>query len=249
MERFFVIGAKTRAGVSLAQALGIRLGLAFLLAVGPVMASGISGSKHDLSSTATPDSNQVCIYCHTPHSANNTLGSGNVPLWNRYIRTVNVYTVYTSPSMVNTPTNPAKTVSAACLGCHDGTVGHAIVYGVMDTDKMGLINGPGLHQTNVKSNCNRCHTTAPHGYALVNAEVNLGMDLSNMHPIAVAYPTGALGIRFRQPPDPAKGWPDVKLFSGRVECPSCHTPHDPSIPPFLRTSNAGSALCLKCHIN
>ncbi|MBI3593131.1 MAG: hypothetical protein HY099_06610 [Nitrospirae bacterium] len=38
------------------------------------------------------------------------------------------------------------------------------------------------------------------------------------------------------------------MFSGRVECPSCHDPHDPSRNTFLRKSNAGSALCLTCHI-
>lgn len=33
-----------------------------------------------------------------------------------------------------------------------------------------------------------------------------------------------------------------------VECASCHDPHTSSQPTFLRMSNAGSGLCLACHI-
>lgn len=33
-----------------------------------------------------------------------------------------------------------------------------------------------------------------------------------------------------------------------VECASCHDPHTDAAPTFLRVSNAGSAVCLACHI-
>lgn len=33
-----------------------------------------------------------------------------------------------------------------------------------------------------------------------------------------------------------------------VECASCHDPHTSVNPTFLRTSNAGSAVCLACHV-
>lgn len=33
-----------------------------------------------------------------------------------------------------------------------------------------------------------------------------------------------------------------------VECASCHDPHTDAAPTFLRISNAGSAVCLACHI-
>ena len=41
--------------------------------------------------------------------------------------------------------------------------------------------------------------------------------------------------------------PPLKLFEGRVECASCHEPHDCSIKPFLRVTSEKSALCLGCH--
>ncbi len=36
-------------------------------------------------------------------------------------------------------------------------------------------------------------------------------------------------------------------FRPFVECASCHDPHTDAQPTFLRTSNAGSAVCLACH--
>lgn len=33
-----------------------------------------------------------------------------------------------------------------------------------------------------------------------------------------------------------------------VECASCHDPHTSDAPTFLRVSNAGSAVCLSCHV-
>ncbi|MCK5139565.1 MAG: hypothetical protein KAQ85_06975, partial [Thermodesulfovibrionia bacterium] len=51
--------------------------------------ASIVNSKHDLSYLLTVDPvmsdvynqyNEVCVYCHTPHSANSSI---NAPLWNR----------------------------------------------------------------------------------------------------------------------------------------------------------------------
>lgn len=225
----------------------VLAGAGCLLAALGARADSIVGSKHDLSSSQTPDSMQVCIFCHTPHSANNTLGTIAAPLWNRFVDTTKVYLVYTSPSMVTTPGRPSTTISAVCLGCHDGTVGSATVYATSGDDKMALINAPGLHDTSTQEKCTACHSSQ---YGPVTApDLKFGLDLTNMHPIAVSYPTSAQSSEFHQPPDPAKGWPDVRLFNGRVECPSCHQPHDPAIVPFLAKSNAGSALCLTCHIH
>lgn len=101
----------------------------------------------------------------------------------------------------------------------------------------------------------------------------IGTDLRNDHPVGVRFPTGAAGVDFKQPnaTRPNMRWfdrdgdnrPDtneVRLYdSGEgyaVECASCHDPHGvPSggtgssfNPSFLRVANAGSVLCLTCHI-
>ncbi|MEI6393162.1 MAG: cytochrome c3 family protein [Verrucomicrobiota bacterium] len=33
-----------------------------------------------------------------------------------------------------------------------------------------------------------------------------------------------------------------------MECASCHATHDNTYTKFMRVSNAGSAMCLRCHI-
>lgn len=52
---------------------------------------------------------------------------------------------------------------------------------------------------------------------------------------------------FNTAPDQLKGWPDLKLYNGRIECSTCHNPHDNATASFLRKTNAGSAVCYTCH--
>ena len=212
-------------------------------------ATPIKGSRHDLSSNRTPGSTQVCLFCHTPHNANLNLGSAKVPLWNRYVDTAKVYTVYTSSSLINTPGSPGSTRSAVCLGCHDGTMATAMVLGNTVSDKHDLLNVPtGDAEAYFGENCLRCHTSRYGGSSTVRGEVKFGTNLNRMHPIAISYPTSAQSSDYRIPTDAKNGWTDLLLFNGRVECSTCHSVHDPAISPFLRKSNNASALCLSCHI-
>ena len=206
-------------------------------------ADSVRGSKHDLSTNYDPISAQVCMYCHTPHHANNTLGGIRAPLWNRVIDTTKVFTVYTSPSLVNTAGNPNTSVSVLCLGCHDGTVSSGTAYGITFSDKHEVINGASLGEKGEYPNCDSCHQNIGG-----SEKWWVGQNLSNMHPITIPYPTSAKSTHYNQPPDQTNGWPDLKLFNGKVECATCHKVHDPALKPFLRKSNSGSALCLTCHI-
>jgi predicted CXXCH cytochrome family protein len=73
---------------------------------------------------------------------------------------------------------------------------------------------------------------------------NVGTDLTDDHPVMVTY-TGD-GTNFKTTPDGG-----AQLFSGEVECASCHNPHDQTGAggtKFLRSSNTNSTLCLGCHI-
>ena len=76
---------------------------------------------------------------------------------------------------------------------------------------------------------------------------HLGIDLRDDHPIGIEYP----------PPDGLSGYKDASTFTevkvvtidgkDRVECTSCHDPHNNSLGDFLRQTMSGSALCLECH--
>ncbi|MCG3131428.1 MAG: hypothetical protein FLDDKLPJ_02220 [Phycisphaerae bacterium] len=65
------------------------------------------------------------------------------------------------------------------------------------------------------------------------------------HPIGVPYPQGERGYVPRSRVE-ADG--RIRLPEGRVECVSCHDPHNAAGEPYLLAmSNRRSALCLACH--
>jgi predicted CXXCH cytochrome family protein len=181
--------------------------------------AGVVGSAHDLRTFVGGSSNdEVCVFCHTPHNALSQL----VPLWNHATSTVSNYTLYSSSTLDATLGQPAG-VSKACLSCHDGTVAVDSYAGATGT-----------------------HTLQSGNPAL------LGTDLSNDHPISLTY-NSALATADKGLVTPVSasfvdGASEVPLYSGQLECGSCHNPHDNTYTPFLRKSNAASALCTTCHI-
>jgi predicted CXXCH cytochrome family protein len=139
----------------------------------------IQGSQHDLtpagSSQGSGATDQVCVFCHTPHGAD---VNAPVPLWNKVLNTAQSYTRYSS---LATPTfdsleAPVGSVSLACLSCHDGTQAMDVV-----------INSPGsggYDPTGVSIGGVGIMTGSP--------VPMLGTDLSNDHPISMQYGGGGL---------------------------------------------------------
>jgi predicted CXXCH cytochrome family protein len=70
---------------------------------------------------------------------------------------------------------------------------------------------------------------------------------STSHPSSVAYPD-ADGYRSLDEVEERGAHLATGEDGPRVECTSCHNPHDNELGSFLRVSNAGSALCFSCHI-
>ncbi len=203
----------------------------------------VIGSRHDLSTSTTP---QVCEFCHTPHSSNTN--TAEWPLWNR-AETTQTFTLYGSATMNTNPAQPGS-VSRLCLSCHDGVNAPTVVHGNSVWTAHDLVKPPGHPAPDMMSypNCERCHADLFGG----KRKLVLGTDLRNDHPVSTPYPTPAQDPAFKTPTDTLKGWGgvspnDVKLYSGAVECGSCHNVHNPDMQPFLRKSNAGSELCLTCH--
>ena len=87
----------------------------------------ITGSKHDLSrigSAAIKTVNtEICIYCHTPHAANDDARLDYNPLWNMETTDV-VFTAYDSTTfdIGLTQADPLIGPSRLCMSCHDGTI-------------------------------------------------------------------------------------------------------------------------------
>ena len=107
--------------------------------------------------------------------------------------------------------------SKLCLSCHDGTVALEN-FGTVTTGTTFIVGGK-----------------------------NVGTDLSNDHPISFAY-NAALVTADGGLKDPATaGLPRFGAAKDQLECSTCHNVHSNANSPFLRLSNAASALCLKCH--
>ncbi len=87
----------------------------------------------------------------------------------------------------------------------------------------------------------------------ITGSANVGTDLSDDHPVsflfdaALASADGGLFDPTTQSSGLGGTIDDDMLFSNKVQCASCHDPHDDANWPFLVKSNAASALCQTCH--
>ena len=183
--------------------------------------SRIANTPHNLNTVdvwgVVVPQNRVCLPCHTSHGAKMDDDGKGLVLWNHEI-TDETFDMYTT-SADHQGGQPEGT-SKLCLSCHDGATA---------IDSFG---GNSDFFNNVR--------IAP------DRPSNLGTDLRDDHPIGIQYP----------PPD-LTGYNDKSTFSGvkvvtvngidRVECTSCHDPHDNSLGMFLRQTLDGSAICLECH--
>ncbi len=198
---------------------------AALLVVGAGAASAatISGTPHDLS-TKGWGTTELCKFCHTPHLAQAVSGA---PLWNHQT-TLASYTLYSSATFQGaaSQTQPGPT-SKLCLSCHDGTV-------AVDSFANAGVMAVGTHFI---SSTNR---------------IGSGNSLTSDHPIAFTYNAALAAADTTLITPAATNYVDaahlIPLFNGKLECASCHTSHDNTYTKFLRTGNASSALCLKCHL-
>ncbi len=104
------------------------------------------------------------------------------------------------------------------------------------------------------------------------AVYNIGLKLTDDHPVGVTYPDPSLydfeaGMIqtanlafFDNDGDGRADTNEIRLYSDgtayRVECASCHDPHGvpesgnsgPLLASFLRVDSDGSTICLSCHV-
>jgi hypothetical protein len=243
-----------------------------VLPVGAAKISDVRNTKHNLSATPfTPpltdprtvkatSETQICVFCHTPHGAESIPGA---PLWNRKLSTA-TYTTYTSSSI---EANAAELAagpggsSRLCLSCHDGTLA---------IGQVNVLNGSGSPPVVAGLT-----GSMPAGSATTGFTRNLGVNLSNDHPISFTY-DGALATadgELRTPDGTLVGTrspgvkPKLPLEAGQMQCSTCHDPHlreaDTTKGPakFLRLnrfqesgtpvggafSEANDIICLACH--
>jgi len=166
----------------------------------------------------------MCVFCHTPHKGNPSAG-----LWNQKESTGYTYQVYQSSTMASTASQPRSADSSKlCLSCHDGTVA------VGDTVNDGLIPMRSLPGDQKLSPSNPSNLAGP------------GLSLADSHPFAFSPNLANKQVKLASPGDL------VTLDQqGRIQCTSCHDPHNETVDPvekqFLVKSNSSSAICASCH--
>lgn len=148
--------------------------------------AGISNTKHNLGATGsavsgnvnnTTGTDEICVFCHTPHGANT---NAVVPLWNKGFSSA-TYTTYKSlgTSTLDAAELGVGSVSLACLSCHDGTQ-------AMDN----MVNAPGsggYNATGASQNYTWTGSNQSSGKLATGIITNLTADLRNDHPIGIQY--------------------------------------------------------------
>ena len=230
--------------------------LTAIMAWGAIVNAGpgnIKNTVHNMSSIAPPgflgtrhwysgETDQICIFCHTPHNAQPAQ-----PLWNK-VNPTQAFKMYTSSA---TLTTVAKGVTAPgpesllCLSCHDGRTAINILHNSSvgvdaggGKKKVGMGGGPLYTYDDPTSPegigvpMNIDNMTNPNDY-----RANLGKDASNRfagnnlmddHPISFSYTAaydekGSAALNAINIP---KGQ-GFRFFgsNNRMECSTCHDPH------------------------
>jgi predicted CXXCH cytochrome family protein len=198
-----------------------------LLAAPPVIAGSIVGSAHDFASYNW-SSGQVCIACHDQHHADTNVTVA--PQWSHALSTQS-YALYSTPSLKAQIGQPGM-LSKLCLSCHDGTVAVDRFGGAAGSKYISTANNIG---TSLKDD-------HPIGFTYDTALANLNGSLFDPATKTVTIGSGVT-IQFGT-------IASVMLFSGRLECSSCHDVHNKyttDAAGLLKISAAGSAICIACH--
>jgi hypothetical protein len=204
----------------------------------------IRNTKHNLSSASSPtrtvkstQTTEICVYCHTPHSAN-TLAAP--PLWNRTTTTTTgSYTMYSSASIDSPIGTEPGALSKLCLSCHDGTLAVSSVTNSPGSGTTGTIATAGL-DANGKITLDT--GGGSDGYTRL-----ISSDLSNDHPIVMSLNDTIAGVdgelrsdintakdkdnlrRLYGPRSPGVKprlvMPGTDASPGKVQCITCHDPH------------------------
>ncbi|MCF6364770.1 MAG: hypothetical protein L3J35_01065 [Bacteroidales bacterium] len=187
----------------------------------PSFSQSIVNSKHNLSVSGIGNvkSTGESEICIFCHTSHSS--NPKTPLWNKKTPGLN-YILYNSSTIQAVPGQPDGS-SILCLSCHDGT----IALGSVLSKKKEIDFSEGANSFKRSKN-------------------NLTTDLSDDHMISFEY-TSALAYTDGELRDPMNLTHPVALENGKVQCISCHDPHNNKFDNFLVRSNRYSELCLSCH--
>lgn len=181
--------------------------------------AAITGSAHDFSSAGWNSTGEICIVCHTPHNADQTVT--DAPLWNHQVTTA-TFTVYSGAGTLDATVGQPDGVSKLCLSCHDGTVALDSFGGT--TTGTNYVTG----NSNLGTDLSNDHPISfTYDSALATADGEL------VTPQSTSTVDGTLPLF------------NGKLEC--ATCHDVHNTASAGNPNLLLKDNTGSALCLSCH--
>jgi len=207
--------------------------LLLLLGIDGFSVSNIKDTKHNLAYSkgggiGSIENDELCVYCHTPSGTMS--GSDSQPLWNKAISSKS-FLIYSVTNVESSDKPVTANSSLACLSCHDGITAINVLANV--------------------SGYKRSNTTDTDLPALDSGVARLKIGEDKNHPVSVVYTSGVAGLKAIS--SALVGWAGVTNIDGllrnnRVECGSCHDPHEATNGTFLRISNGKGDLCTGCHV-
>lgn len=201
--------------------------------------------------TLSGGTDQICVFCHTPHSA-----APKTPLWNRPDPKTASFPVYGAPLEINRdaaamaltgydasdPTKYPNGTSRMCLSCHDGATSIGVVLAgapiTMETGSDVLVNDG------------------------IMGNIQGVIDLASSHPVSFKYNNTVKATLLDTNKPGAYQLPggtiDVPLDADeRMQCTTCHDPHEDTsgdasygnLPFWRHQGNANSyvEVCNDCH--
>lgn len=127
----------------------------------------------------------------------------------------------------------------ACFSCHDGVSALDRSINIPGSGGFFSTNNYALNLSNELKNI------------VLDRIVIAGnnIDISYGHPVSILYVEGLSKLKSKD--TPIINWANASiindiLIDGKIECASCHNPHDKTTRLYLRHNN-GSILCTTCH--
>jgi len=154
----------------------------------------VDGTNAGAGYSSAGGTTEVCVFCHTPHHANNSATGTMAPLWNKGVQTIANYTGYNAGGTNLTTAGSDSSMkvgsaSLACLSCHDGVSTFDNIVNL--SGKGGVTNGGATRGYSFFDNAG----TLAVANVMTSSRLNIGTNLSNDHPVSVAYAVGRAGLR------------------------------------------------------
>ena len=202
--------------------------------------AGVSGTPHDLTvnsakygaPAAAYTGLTPCNFCHAVHRSNNSFAGA--PLWNRQNLPAAAWTMYDQTSLTGGSVDATpNAASLTCLACHEGS---AALGALFSTGGTNVLTGGTMTAID----------------PIASRNFVIGRDLSNDHPVSFPY-VGIGGNSFPSITSSGtaaanvSGLPLYGASFNRMECATCHDPHNNDNGRFLRQPSAG--ICAVCHVD